>query len=623
MAGRRFLPKLGFVPCSIIAGIVFLVIVALAQAIAETHPDAVSDRHHGDEFLSRRAHETGYRRSGSRHRTHHGGLFGLNLDGDEEEDLKPQNLGDEEVEEVEVVEEIVEVEEEEDDEGSDGGEKIDARASRGSVTATRAARDDRFDEFPASLAPLGGGGGDSPGGDSPGLSCDAGDFIEHAEFWGDVVVDGTRNLKTSASRCCEACAKIRSCRIWVWNPDSEQCWLKADERTQPKPVAEGASVAWTSGVLPRRKGPTVKYALAKDVADPTPPPKCLHTVLTSSGNAYMNWQTRIMYQTYLKHAAEPGSVMKAFTRILHRGKDDELMMEVPTMRFDPNQGKCDTWCDYPVADRSLAVAQWSQTTDSMRCSHVMMVETDYIYVKSPSPHILMPPGKAIGFEYSYIYPQDLNMKRVYEEYMREHADELGRSEWKREKFALPRTGNAPSCLNVEDLRRVAPLWAEFVARTEKPEEVRKALGWLRDMYAYDAAALAVGVEHVVAPTPQTPLMAQPPADEKIGDAFLLHYTWGPEIYDGKDEKLWVFDKRSYGGGQYQRGPYELSKIPDPPRWDPAAGLQLQDFFQPRTLSESKLELIRLMIDEFNEAVGKLPRIPKGHKTLEEAQVMAA
>ena len=69
MAGRGFLPKLGFVPCSIIAGIVFLVIVALAQAIAETHPDAVSDRHHGDEFLSRRAHETGYRRSGSRHST--------------------------------------------------------------------------------------------------------------------------------------------------------------------------------------------------------------------------------------------------------------------------------------------------------------------------------------------------------------------------------------------------------------------------------------------------------------------------------------------------------------------------------------------------------------------------
>ena len=75
MAGRRVLPQLGFVPCSIIAGILFLVIVALAQAIAETHPDAVSDRHHGDEFLSRRAHEGGYRRSGSRHRVGQGGLY--------------------------------------------------------------------------------------------------------------------------------------------------------------------------------------------------------------------------------------------------------------------------------------------------------------------------------------------------------------------------------------------------------------------------------------------------------------------------------------------------------------------------------------------------------------------
>jgi len=40
-----------------------------------------------------------------------------------------------------------------------------------------------------------------------------------------------------------------------------------------------------------------------------------------------------------------------------------------------------------------------------------------------------------------------------------------------------------------DLRRVAPRWAEFVERTQRPETVRKAMGWLRDMYAYDAAAL--------------------------------------------------------------------------------------------------------------------------------------
>ena len=132
MAGRRVLPQLGFVPCSIIAGILFLVIVALAQAIAETHPDAVSDRHHGDEFLSRRAHEGGYRRSGSRHRVNQGGLFGMSLGGEEDDGTFKPGRGrgeDEDVEEVEVVEEIVEVEE--DDEGSDAGETTRAEASRG------------------------------------------------------------------------------------------------------------------------------------------------------------------------------------------------------------------------------------------------------------------------------------------------------------------------------------------------------------------------------------------------------------------------------------------------------------------------------------------------------------
>ena len=124
------------------------------------------------------------------------------------------------------------------------------------------------------------------------------------------------------------------------SPSTRECWLKSDEN--PKPQAHGAHVPWTSGVLPPVKGPTVTYAQVPGLegnedgdgedAAATEPPACLHTVLTSSGNAYMNWQTRIMYATYKKHAAAPGSILKAFTRILHRGKDDELMMEVPTMR---------------------------------------------------------------------------------------------------------------------------------------------------------------------------------------------------------------------------------------------------------------------------------------------------
>ena len=101
-------------------------------------------------------------------------------------------------------------------------------------------------------------------------------------------------------------------------------------------------------------------------------------------------------------------------------------------------------------------------------------------------------------------------------------------------------------------------------RTEAPERRRKALGWLRDMYAYVLAALVTGITHETSQSPTSELMAQPPADGELGNAFILHYTWGPEIYDEKDAKIWEFDKRAYGGGQYKRGPYELTPIKEPP-----------------------------------------------------------
>ena len=522
-------------------------------------------------------------------------------------------------EEVEDVVEALDEIEAEDDVGTETGENAGVGTAPARVTIVGGGEGgDMFPEFPDSLKPL-------PTGEGGNRVC--GKAYPNTELWGDVVRNGYENVQDTAAACCESCraqdgiadATKRQCLVWVWNPINRHCWLKFDAKADPgNPHATGPHVEWTSGVLPRR--PRIMYRQIEDMTGPVPtPPTCLHTVLTSSGNAYMNWQTRIMYETYKKYAVAPGSVMKAFTRVLHRGKDDELMMEVPSMRFEPNQANCDTWCDYPVADRSLAIAQWSKTTDSLRCSHVMMVETDYIYIKTAPQSILLPPGQAIGFQYSYIYSYEANMRKVVDDYYKDNPDESKPFK----EFRLPQTGNAPSCLNVADLRRVAPLWAEFVARTQKPESLRKALGWLRDMYAYDAAALVARVDHSVAAVPETPLMAQPPADDRAGNAFILHYTWGPEIYDKADKKLWMFDKRAYGGGQYMKGPYPLTKLDEPPVWDPAVGLQLQTFFQPRALSESKLELIRVMVREFNEAVGKLPRIPKGHTDLAVAQAMAA
>ena len=54
-------------------------------------------------------------------------------------------------------------------------------------------------------------------------------------------------------------------------------------------------------------------------------------MLTSSGDHYQNFQTRIMYGTYkLVQQMEGGERLTGFTRILHRTVPDLLMEEVST-----------------------------------------------------------------------------------------------------------------------------------------------------------------------------------------------------------------------------------------------------------------------------------------------------
>jgi hypothetical protein len=52
----------------------------------------------------------------------------------------------------------------------------------------------------------------------------------------------------------------------------------------------------------------------------------VHTLCTSNGSPYVNFQTRIMYGSYkLAQKMPGGEILAGFTRILHRTVDDELM----------------------------------------------------------------------------------------------------------------------------------------------------------------------------------------------------------------------------------------------------------------------------------------------------------
>ncbi|KAM3403786.1 hypothetical protein ACQJBY_007103 [Aegilops geniculata] len=88
------------------------------------------------------------------------------------------------------------------------------------------------------------------------------------------------------------------------------------------------------------------------------PSKRFHVALTATDALYSQWQSRIMYYWYKQMRVRPGSDMGGFTRILHSGKPDGLMDEIPTLVVDPLPEGADR--GYIVLNRPWAFVQWLQ-----------------------------------------------------------------------------------------------------------------------------------------------------------------------------------------------------------------------------------------------------------------------
>jgi hypothetical protein len=74
---------------------------------------------------------------------------------------------------------------------------------------------------------------------------------------------------------------------------------------------------------------------ALSFASGSDPSKRFHVALTATDALYSQWQSRIMHYWYKEMRGRPGSDMGGFTRILHSGKPDGLMDEIPTLVVDP------------------------------------------------------------------------------------------------------------------------------------------------------------------------------------------------------------------------------------------------------------------------------------------------
>ena len=467
-------------------------------------------------------------------------------------------------------------------------------------------------------------------GEPPVDDCHA---VENADVWADLVPgipNGAQNSKQSAKECCRLCKDLGStkCNLWTWSPDTKACFLKKG-LTAYQPLDRRPGVRLTAGALwpempryldaigvagsTRTEGNSIGAGgvrgdrgsvVGASSRDPEP---CLHTMITSNGQPYMNWQTRVFFQTWLSASNQKGSPLKHFTRVLHRTKDDELINEVPTVRIHPTHVECDGGCDYAVKDRARAIAEWSTMDDSRRCSHVLMAEADYVLVRSPPPSVLLEKGHSYGFLFGYIIPWHKDAMPASKK-MAQFIFGTDESKWPNLE-SVPQSGNAPQVLHRDDLEVVAPVWANLVEFGETDQTIKNVFGWVRDMYAFDFAAAKVGLAVHYPPVPLNKLMVQPPADVSLGDGCLMHYTWSPILSDTNGKELWKFDKRSFRGGEGSTNFFTvLQEQPLPPAWDPNAGYKLQ---AGEVVTEEGLQLMRLMAETFNAGVRKLMKFPKG------------
>ena len=425
-------------------------------------------------------------------------------------------------------------------------------------------------------------------------------MIENSEYWGptplsgDLSADnGARNRKETWQECCESCKEHSSeCNTWRYDPRNKNCWLAKNKNVwQPPTYGKGDVIPYTSGMLHPEP---VKYDPKEEDATP---PTCITTMITSNGGSYMNWQTRLVYASWknvaMKH--DKAGIMARFIRILHRTKDDELVGIVPTWRADPWHPECDNSCGYSVKDRARAIYDWSLTEDAKKCSHVLMAEADYIFVKAPPPSVLLQPGHSYGFLFGYIIPSHPDAMPASKVFHEEYSDKVPYDQ-------VAQTGNAPQIMYTKDLTRVAKRWKELMVVSEKSDVIQKVFGWVRDMYAFSFAAAQIEppIQFRLPPVPFADTMVQIPADVQLGDAIAMHYTWGPEIKIGPKpsrEVVWSFDKRRWGGaGGVGR---KFQKIPMTPAWDESKDYRLN---ADEVLQETQLEVLKIFAEYFNDAV---------------------
>ncbi|XP_009140634.1 hydroxyproline O-arabinosyltransferase 2 [Brassica rapa] len=266
----------------------------------------------------------------------------------------------------------------------------------------------------------------------------------------------------------------------------------------------------------------------------TPPKKTkrlFHTAVTATDSVYSTWQCRIMYYWYNRFRDEPGSEMGGYTRILHSGRPDGLMNEIPTFVANPLPSGVDQ--GYVVLNRPWAFVQWLQQAH-IEEDYILMAEPDHIIVK-PIPNLARG-NLGAAFPFSYIEP------KKYEAVLRKFFPKDNGLISK-----IDPIGNSPVIVSKNALMKIAPTWMNVSLAMKNDPQTDKAFGWVLEMYAYAVSSALHGVSNIL----HKDFMIQPPWDTESKNTYIIHYTYGCD-FDMKGKMMvgkigeWRFDKRSYG-----------------------------------------------------------------------------
>ncbi|KAL8545076.1 hypothetical protein ACS0TY_005321 [Phlomoides rotata] len=206
-----------------------------------------------------------------------------------------------------------------------------------------------------------------------------------------------------------------------------------------------------------------------------------HVALTATDAPYSKWQCRVMYYWYKKMKDTPGSDMGGFTRVLHSGKPDNLMDEIPTFVVDPLPEGLDR--GYIVLNRPWAFVQWLEKA-TIEEEYILMAEPDHVFV-NPLPNLAHGDNPA-AFPFFYIKPTE-NEKVVRKYYPEEKGPVTN----------IDPIGNSPVIIKKSMLEKIAPTWMNVSLRMKDDPETDKAFGWVLEMYGYAVASALHGVRHIL------------------------------------------------------------------------------------------------------------------------------